>query len=272
MRRGFANVLQPSLVATGTPWIYTIPAEYWTRLVSIIAPIATGAPSGDRIPFMAYNQGDGTSFAEVPIGEAIGGSVSVQCCAAIDGPALTVVSGKTLNAEGRQLGPGALTTICSAALAGGEWIVNWEVQLDGTTAAAEQNNFGLYNGGTLLATANNPSNVGGPYPQEPVVIAVGSGGGTLAIKNIAAATATAGYTGSFSAEPYGGTVAYAKLPDIIMQPGWQLEVGLTNIQSTDVIQNVVMLVEQYPSDWASGTEDREVEDILRELFERAYSG
>lgn len=272
MRRGFANVLTPAFVQVGSNWFYRIPAEYWTRLVSLAFQFTNSATSGEREYFVGYYQGDGTLFAAVPVSEAFGGSFSGQCVAAIDGPALTVAGGNGISTEGRQLGPAALTTLCSATLTQGEWAINWEVQLDGTVAAAELNNFGLYIGGTLLAQSENPPTAGGPYSQESVVIQVGVGGATVSIKNIGAGTSTAGYTGEFTAQPYGAAVAYSKLPDIVMQPGWEIGIGANNAQSGDTVSGVVMLAEQYPSDWASGTEDRNTEDLLRELFERAYAG
>jgi uncharacterized protein len=90
--------------------------------------------------------------------------------------------------------PGAGTSITSQQPAAGTYTVNWAVQLSGTVLPEDANNFGLYNGNTLIATSVNEAAVG-TYPQSPATgVVVPAGGGTLAIKNIAAGTSDAMYT------------------------------------------------------------------------------
>lgn len=104
-------------------------------------------------------------------------------------PAGTYTSATT---EGSQTSPGAATTITSQALGGGSYSVQWGVQLGGTVATVDANNFGLYNGASLVATSLN-SGVAGTYPQPAEVVAVASGGATLAVKAIGNATSGAIY-------------------------------------------------------------------------------
>lgn len=272
IRRGWANVKQIPGTVTGQTYFYKVPAEYWTRLLSLIFTFTTSATVAERQFVVAYFQGDGSPFGAIPISQAFGAGLLGQCSAMIDGPALTVVGGQSVPAQGRVLGPAATTVLCSAALTGGQWTVGWQVALDGTVAAADQNNFGLYIGTTLIAQSENPATAGGPWPQETVTVQIPFGGATLAIKSIGAGTGTAGYTGQFSATPYGNVTSYAKLPDITLQPGWSFGIETINGQAGDVLQGITLLVEEYPSDWASGTESREAEELVRELVERSYAG
>lgn len=80
----------------------------------------------------------------------------------------TAVSNSSVQGTGTQTSPGAGTLIATTGAAqGGVTVVNWSVSLAGTLAAADTNNFGLYNGATLIATSLN-SPAAGTYPQPPI--------------------------------------------------------------------------------------------------------
>lgn len=104
-----------------------------------------------------------------------------------------VAGGASTTTEGSVTSPAAGATITSQALAAGTYTVSWSVQLSGTLAAADANNFGLYNGATLVATSLNTATAG-TYPQPTVTVVIPGGGATLAIKAIALGTVGAVYT------------------------------------------------------------------------------
>jgi hypothetical protein len=64
------------------------------------------------------------------------------------------------------------------------------------------NNFGLYNGATLLATSVNAGTVG-TYPQAAVPVYLGAGA-TVAVKNIAIGTTGSVYNASLTVTPLTG--------------------------------------------------------------------
>jgi hypothetical protein len=94
--------------------------------------------------------------------------------------------------------PVAGTTIVTGSLdAAGTYTVAWTVGLSGTAVTqADTNNFGLYNGGTLLATSMNPPVIG-VYPQTAVLTEVLQLN-QLTVKPIANASAAAVYSASIT--------------------------------------------------------------------------
>lgn len=112
--------------------------------------------------------------------------------------------------EGSQNAPGAGTTIATLALPAGEWVLNWTVEVSGTVAAAELNNFQLFNAATPLLVSVNGNAVGQPYPQSPVIVSIPVGGANVLVKNVNAGTAASVYTASIAASPV-GAVAIAEI-------------------------------------------------------------
>jgi hypothetical protein len=111
--------------------------------------------------------------------------------------------------EGSVTTPGAGATIAtSAALAAGTYTVKWTVTLGGTPAAADANNFQLFNGATLVATSVNLGAIG-DYPQADVQVTVVSGA-VLTVKALGAGTAGAIYSAQ-------GSVNIDIVPDAIIE-------------------------------------------------------
>jgi hypothetical protein len=81
----------------------------------------------------------------------------------------------------------------------GTYLVTWDVQLGGTPAAADANNFELLVGATVIQASVNQGAVG-DYPQGTVEVQVPAGASIL-IKAIGAGTAGAVYTASLQATP-----------------------------------------------------------------------
>lgn len=100
----------------------------------------------------------------------------------------------------------------SAPQAGGTYIINWTVSLAGTVSASDVNNFGLYVGGTLIATSNNPGATG-DYPQ-PQVEAVIPQGITYKVEAIAIGTVAAVYSVTATSQPQLGTQSVCEVRDI----------------------------------------------------------
>jgi len=96
--------------------------------------------------------------------------------------------------------PGALATIATTpALGAGVYDVIWSVELSGTLAAAEANNFQLMNGAAVVAGSENGI-VAGVYPQPDTRVTVVAGS-TVSIQSIGAGTVGAVYTGDVSVTP-----------------------------------------------------------------------
>lgn len=93
-----------------------------------------------------------------------------------------------LEATGQQTSPGAATTIVTLpATPAGEYTVEWTVELQGAAAAADQNNFRLFVGSTVIATSEN-TGAAGRYQQNNEQIQVPAGGASVRIQNIGAGT------------------------------------------------------------------------------------
>lgn len=106
----------------------------------------------------------------------------------------SILSGafSTTENAGQVTSPAAGATIVSlAGLPAGDYSITWQVELSGTLAAADANNFQLLNGASVLLASDNLA-VAGVYPQPGVVVTVPAGG-TVSIQAIALGTVGAVY-------------------------------------------------------------------------------
>lgn len=127
---------------------------------------------------------------------------------ALAGWSLRTTSVQTsLQVEGNQNAPGAGTTIATLALPAGEWVITWGVEVSGTVAAAEINNFQLLQAATPLLNSANGNGVGNVYQQPPVIVSIPVGGANVLVKNINAATAASVYSASIAASPVGAAAS-----------------------------------------------------------------
>lgn len=93
--------------------------------------------------------------------------------------------------------PGASANIVQiTGLPAGTYLINWQVELSGTLAAADANNFELTSSSGAAFQSENPG-AAGVYPQPQAEITVGTGG-TLQIIAIAAGTTGAVYSAQLS--------------------------------------------------------------------------
>lgn len=106
----------------------------------------------------------------------------------------SILSGAASSTDGagQVTSPAAGATIVQlAGLPAGDYAVTWNVELSGTLAVADTNNFQLLNGVTAVLASDNLA-VAGVYPQPGVVITVPANG-TVSIQAIALATVGAVY-------------------------------------------------------------------------------
>jgi hypothetical protein len=115
-------------------------------------------------------------------------------------------------AFGSVVSPGAGTVIAQLpAIQQADYEIRWQVQLIGAAAAADQDNFGLYAGATLLVTSLNPG-AAGVYPQTQTAF-YDQFGQALSIKAIAAGTVGVTYAAQFSIVPIGFAGPVLQLQD-----------------------------------------------------------
>lgn len=106
------------------------------------------------------------------------------------------------NASGNAVAPGAAATIVTTpALAAGIYVITWTVGLQGAAAAADANNFQLFNGAAAVEASVNPG-AAGEYPQAQAVLTV-TAGATVSIKAIGAGTAAVTYSADLNLTPDG---------------------------------------------------------------------
>lgn len=124
----------------------------------------------------------------------------VQPFACAINPQAPVAPGAGLQGGGTPVtGPAAGTTIASVVLPAGTFLADWLTSYGaGAVAAADANNMQLLLGATVLLTSLSPA-VANTVDQQATVQVVGPG--TLAVKTIGAATATANYAAQISATP-----------------------------------------------------------------------
>jgi hypothetical protein len=95
--------------------------------------------------------------------------------------------------------PAAGTSATTQTVGPGTFLLSWTVQLQTAAASGDANNFGLYNGSTLLATSVN-AGVIASYPQV-AVNAYLEASAAVAVKNIAIGSTGSVYAASLTVTP-----------------------------------------------------------------------
>ena len=98
--------------------------------------------------------------------------------------------------------PGSGTSVTSQTAGPGTFLLSWTAQLETAAASGDADNFGLYNGSTLLATSVNAGTVAS-YPQAPVSAYLAASV-TVAVKTIAAGSTGSVYAASLTITPLMG--------------------------------------------------------------------
>jgi hypothetical protein len=268
LRRGNTQLLKPPPPASGGGYTLGPDPSYWLRPVAVTFTATMSGAGGFRSLALNYIDGDGFIFNQVPIAAGLGSSAAVTAYA--DLASVTPLPGPpTVSFEAQVTSPAAGATITSLTLPAGEWEIAWTVEVDLNGAAADDDNFGLYNGSNQVAQSVSGHTAGQPYPQIPVTVAVPAAGTTMNVKAIGAGTATSVYVASITATAIGGIGLQAQLPDLVLKQGWSLGISIGNVQAGDQLSNIGILVERYASNWADGALGQDREEELREWLARS---
>jgi hypothetical protein len=267
VRRGFTSNESFNAPAAGANFLYTVGADYWRRIRSMGFTFASSSTTADRELSLALADGGGSIFNAVPIAGLRASSVTTQLYGdpdAIPSPPPE----QTPTTYGEQTSPTAGTTIATLTSVGpGVVTVDWIVEVAGTLAEGTDNdNFILQFNGSTAAQSVNPA-LAGIYPQNPVDIE-STVVNSITVKALNTASTGAIYSASVAAQLPGGSIIRFRVPDVMLQSGWQVQINVSNIQAADQIGNVFMLTEHYASDWASGTDYAEEEAFMDRLLER----
>lgn len=128
------------------------------------------------------------------------------------------------NVSGNVVAPGAGAAIVTTpALAAGTYVVTWTVGLQGAAAAADSNNFQLFNGAAAVEVSVNPG-AAGEYPQAQAVFTVAAGA-TVSVKAVGAGTAGVTYSADLNVTPDGVVETIIELVSGADTVG---EIGLTD--------------------------------------------
>jgi hypothetical protein len=155
---------------------------------------ATGAGQYGSNLLAAYSDMWPTSQPDEPINQAITRGLRWQ------NPGVGVSSGMWGGAAGSATSPGGGVTLASTVIPAGTWDVTWIVGFTASTAgsasAADNNNFGLYVGSALVATAVVDAVDNGVelYVQSPVPLVVAASS-ALSVKTIGPASSGMTYYG-----------------------------------------------------------------------------
>jgi hypothetical protein len=263
-RRGTQQLLPAQTPASASSFLSGVSGSYWERILTISGTIATTATGGIRqLLFQLFN-GDGVPFVSTPILAGVGASKTLSFYGNqnYQSPNSFPLSQDNY---GTQTSPTTGTTIVSATASGfGSYTIDWTVELQGTTTAGTDNdNFGLYANGSLVAQSVNGFELG-TYPQEPTDEILPSAG-IFAIKAINTATTGAVYSASLVITSVESQNAVFTIPDLMLESGWSYGITGINLLAGDQLSNIQVLLERYASDYANGGWVLEQEALLREI-------
>jgi hypothetical protein len=265
MRRGYtAEVVAPS-PAAGAGWAYKVDNAWYERPVALAALLTTSGAAGARGLAIGYADADGNLVDVTPAGAGIGPSQTLQVYADLSGtPAVPAPVPTPVTAAFAAGVAGTATLPAGASLAG-------FTVTAASTAAAENGTITVSNvpGGPLLYSFVFP-NGGNGAPDLSITFPapLPSTGSPITVAINAVTSGSAGNIVAYGT-PGGSAAAlaaYPQLPDLILRPGWQLELNVPGVQAADQLSAIILLTERYPSDWASGTLAEDTEARIREAL------
>jgi hypothetical protein len=267
LRPGHTSLVYGVQPAAGANYTYAIGNSWWERILCFAFTLTTASSGSLRQVALNYQDNNGATFDQVVCGLNLGNSRTFTVYADQQGPTPGQYPASQV-AYGTQTSPAAGTTIASiGSLPPGVYTASWTAELSGTlTAGTDNDNFGLYVGGSLVQQSVNLA-VAGDYPQQEQDFEIGVAA-TVAVKNINAATSGADYAASLVITPQQVLGVQAQLPDLILKSGWQVALQITNLQAADQISGVYVLTEQYASNYAGGQLFADAEREETELFRR----
>lgn len=265
MRRGTAQLVQPAAPAAGGGYTYTVPGDWWERVVSLLFTFTASSAAALRSIVLNVCNADGTIINQTPIVGQVNASEAWLVSSDVFNTAPTPGAGGT-NVSGSVTGPTAGQVIATTgALPAGRYTVSGVFKLGGTTAAADANNSQLQVGATVIEAFYNASASPSFYNFGPLVVDVPAGQ-AITVNAQALGTGTAQYAADIDVVSTSSLVSYPQLPDLILKAGWQLAVVVSNEQSGDTITGIQILTERYASNMASGS----LEDDEHALFDHVW--
>jgi hypothetical protein len=250
-RRGIQQLVKPAPnPAAGANFKFTIPSDYWDRLLTISGLFTASATAGGRSLAIQFQDGDGYIFNQTPLIAQVVASQALNFYADL-APTTIISSVQGSQAQGTVTSPGALATIATtASVPAGTYNIAWQVSLSGTLGAVDANNFRLVDSTGNVLVSINPS-VAGTYPQEAVEVTTTTAGAVL-VQSILAGTVASVYGAQLSVIPASQFSAQATIPDLILESGWSINVVAGNIQAGDQFSATGLILERYSSKYARG--------------------
>lgn len=251
VRQGWTEVIRPANPAAGAAFTRKVPNDTWDRLLAVSFTLVTSAVNTFRAPAIAFADQDGAIITQAPATGTLLGQANVNAFGSFMSAQTAAQSIGRVN-TGSVTSPGAAATIATISVAQGEWLVQWQVEVDGTTAVGDDNNFQLTAPGVAGNTSENGHTPGQPYPQPSETVLAPVGGGTVQVKSIAAGTVGAQYLAQITVSEASAPASYFEIPDLVMKSGWQHQIVIPGEDVGDQLSSIVLLVERYPSSVAAG--------------------
>lgn len=271
LRRGHTIDKIIASPAAGQNLAYKISSDYWERILAVAFLLTTSAAAGARAASITYAQGDGTVFSASPCGSGVGPSQTLQAYADLTGtpasaaaiPGAVSAAFAAGNAATATLPAGASLTGFTVTADQVTTVVSGTVTVSNVPGGPLAYDYVFPNGG------NSPSVLPIAYPA-----ALPPSGGAITVAINAVTGGAAGHINATYAPggSAGAVSAYPQLPDLILKSGWQAGIQVAGIQAGDQISNVMIITEQYASNYADGALGSDEERQLRELLAAVTRG
>lgn len=267
LRRGNTRwQFQNAPPAAGASFPYLVQGDYWERVIAATFRLTTSAAAGLRGVRVDFLDADTHLVASNAALSLVTVSTVITVVADQQWPSAPGLPASS-NTYGTAAAPGAGATVAtSPALPAGLYQVAWPVEVSGPVAAGVDNdNLILTVAGTTLARALYPA-VAGYYIQPLASVWVPQGGQVI-IKTIGAATAGTTYATSLTATMVASNPVQVQIPDLILKPGWSMAVTGVGLAAGDQLDQIGIMSERYPSNWADGAMGMDEERFIREWAE-----
>jgi hypothetical protein len=266
IRVGNTTLIKPPNPPASTPYVFTNSSDYWVRITAATFTLATLANQGAvRNTCPQWADADGFVYAQSPSYETLQDGMTVPWFGALQqpaaiGPTYPVVEGSTQLQNGQPL----VTNIQEGESLTGFDLSGLPPTAPSTTTVQITNTLG----GVL--TWAWPQPVAGPQPL--IVRFPGPIPPLNATTPITFTVTSAATVGNFALNTYGAFVPpfsfgiMGPMPDVILKPGHTWTTFIQGMVAGDQISNVGLLLERYPSDFASGARAANEEAVISQYL------